>query len=83
MARNFSEGLVLLVLGVTVTLLILWELVSPKICSKKLIDIPDVWLNRLGVAVGVLFFVGVVIFVFVDCLTAEPKKTKNLLGLVR
>ena len=65
------------------TMLILWEFLSPKICSKKLIDIPDIWLNRLGIAIGILFFAFVVIFVFIDSLTAEPKKTENLLGLVQ
>lgn len=80
---NYREGLVLLIVGVIVCVATIWE-------TFKHIMLDNIQTccqlsrrkRRLGgFILSIGFFAGVVIFVLVDCLTATPQKSQNLLGL--
>ena len=57
-----------------------WEFLSPKLCAVS-VPFSKTTRRRVSIIFGSLFFVGVLIFVLIDCLTTTPKKSENLLGL--
>lgn len=66
--------------GLVVSALMVWEYISPKLCPVS-VPFTKTTKRRVSLVFGSLFFVGVLTFVLVDCLTAAPKKSENLLGL--